>query len=60
MYPGVPEVSLAFSGFQILATPKSVILTYPNFNSTQVNPSSSSKSYLFHQVPSFLVLCLCG
>ena len=29
-YPGVPLVSFLFSGFQILAIPKSVILKYPN------------------------------
>ncbi len=30
MYPGVPLVSVAFSTFYFLATPRSVILTYPS------------------------------
>ena len=29
IYPGVPEVSFPLSGFQYLAMPKSVTLTYP-------------------------------
>ena len=35
MYPGVPEVSQEFSGFQILATPKSVIRIYPLLSKTR-------------------------
>ena len=35
MYPGVPEVSFEFSGCQILAMPKSVILMYPLLSNTR-------------------------
>jgi len=35
MYPGVPLVSYAFSGVKYLATPKSVIRTYPLLSNTK-------------------------
>ena len=35
MYPGVPEVSWELSGFQILATPRSVTFTYPSVSRTR-------------------------
>jgi hypothetical protein len=41
IYPGVPEVSARFSGFHILATPRSVSLRYPFLSNTRFSGLTS-------------------
>ena len=47
MYPGVPDVSLAFSGRKTLAIPKSVNLRYPDSSMTKFSGLISLCRILF-------------